>query len=207
MDILLKYFPGLTELQISQFQKLEPFYREWNKNINLISRNDLDNLYERHVLHSLAIAKVINLQPDQVVLDVGTGGGFPGIPLAIFFPDTKFHLVDSIGKKIKVVNALIEELNLKNVLAEQARAENLHGKYDVIVSRAVTTLPSFVNLIDGKIIKNRDRKSNGIYYLKGGDVSAEIDPFKHVVIYDVADFFREPYFETKLIIHIPADSI
>lgn len=207
MDILLKYFPQLSESQLSRFHKLDPFYREWNKQINLISRNDLDNLYERHVLHSLSISKVITLQPEQSVLDVGTGGGFPGIPLAIFFPEVNFHLVDSIGKKIKVVNALIQELSLKNVTAEQKRAESLSNKYDVIVSRAVTTLPAFVNLTGNKILKSRQFKNNGIYYLKGGDVSEEIDPFKHVVIYDVADFFSEPFFETKLVIHIPADSL
>ncbi len=207
MDILLKYFPRLSESQLSRFRKLEPFYREWNKQINLISRNDLDNLYERHVLHSLAIAKVITLQPAQHVLDVGTGGGFPGIPLAIFFPEVKFHLVDSIGKKIKVVNALIQELGLKNVTAEQKRAESLSNKFDVIVSRAVTTLPAFVNLTGNLILKSRLFRNNGIYYLKGGDVSEEIDHFKNIVIYNVADFFREPFFETKLVIHIPADSL
>lgn len=202
MDIILKYFPELTEIQKVRIRKLEPFYRHWNQQINLISRNDLENLYERHVLHSLAISKVVNFQPGQTVLDVGTGGGFPGIPLAILFPQVNFHLVDSIGKKIKVVRELIQELGLDNAFAEQIRAEDLKKKFDIIVSRAVTSLPVFVELVKGKL-KKTESGANGIYYLKGGDVSAEIENFKSAVVFDIADFFHEPFFETKLIIHLP----
>jgi 16S rRNA (guanine527-N7)-methyltransferase len=206
MDIILKYFPELTEIQKVRIEKLEPFYKHWNQQINLISRNDLPNLYERHVLHSLAIAQVVNIQPGQTVLDVGTGGGFPGIPLAIFFPQVNFHLVDSIGKKIKVVRALINELELKNVFAEQIRAEEVKQKFDIIVSRAVSSLPDFTELVKTKLKKSKS-VANGIYYLKGGDVSGEIENFKNAVIYDIADFFHEPFFETKLIIHIPSHSL
>jgi 16S rRNA (guanine527-N7)-methyltransferase len=203
MNIILKYFPALSEKQYSRFKKLEPFYTEWNQHINLISRNDLENLYERHVLHSLAIGKLINFAPKQSVLDVGTGGGFPGIPLAILFPQTKFHLVDSIGKKIKVVRTLVQELELDNVCAEQIRAENLNRKFDVIVSRAVTSLPEFTEMVKGKLKKSADFNGNGIYYLKGGDISKEIKQFKNALVCNVADFFHEPFFETKLIIHLP----
>lgn len=203
MDIILKYFPELTEIQKVRFRKLEPFYKHWNQQINLISRNDLENLYERHVLHSLAISKVINFQPGQTVLDVGTGGGFPGIPLAILFPQVKFHLVDSIGKKINVVRTLIQELELDNVFAEQIRAEELKKTYDVIVSRAVTSLPDFVELVKGKS-KKSESGTNGIYYLKGGDVSCEIESFESVEVFHIADYFHEPFFETKLIVHIPS---
>lgn len=203
MDIILKYFPALTVIQKARFKKLEPFFRHWNQQINLISRNDLENLYERHVLHSLAISKVINFQPGQTVLDVGTGGGFPGIPLAILFPQVNFHLVDSIGKKIKVVRALIEELEMDNAFAEQIRAEKVKKKFDIIVSRAVASLPDFVELVKEKLKKSESR-TNGIYYLKGGDVSGEIETFKSAVVFDIADFFHEPFFETKLIIHLPS---
>lgn len=206
MDIILKYFPALTEIQKARINKLEPFYRHWNQQINLISRNDLDNLYEHHVLHSLAISKAIYFKPGQTVLDVGTGGGFPGIPLAILFPQVKFHLVDSIGKKIKVVRTLIQELELDNVFAEQIRAEELKKKYDVIVSRAVASLPDFVKLVKGKL-KKSESGTNGIYYLKGGDVSGEIKNFKSAVLFDIADFFHESFFETKLIIHLPSQNL
>ncbi len=203
MDIILKYFPDLTEQQKARFEKLYPFYRHWNSLINLISRNDIENLYERHVLYSLSIAKAINFQPLQTVLDVGTGGGFPGIPLAILFPQTKFLLVDSIGKKIKVVKELIHVLELKNVIAVQSRVEDLTNKYDVIISRAVATLPKFANLVKDKLSNSGTYTSNGLYYFKGGDISNEIKAFKNTTIYHLTDFFKEPFFETKLIIFIP----
>jgi 16S rRNA (guanine527-N7)-methyltransferase len=206
MDIILKYFPELSEIQKVQIGKLEPFYKVWNQQINLISRNDLGNLYERHVLHSLAISKVINFQPGQTVLDVGTGGGFPGIPLAILFPQVSFHLVDSIGKKIKVVRALVQELGLDNTFAEQIRAEELKKKYDVIVSRAVTSLPVFAELVKRKLKKSQS-KTEGIYYLKGGDISGEIESFENIEVFHIANFFHEPFFETKLIIHLPSSSL
>lgn len=204
MDLILKYFPGLSEIQKTRFEKLEPFYRYWNQQINLVSRKDLENLYERHILHSLAIARVLKIQPYQTVLDVGTGGGFPGIPLAIFFPETKFHLVDSIGKKINVVSTLIREINLDNVCAEQIRVENLKQQYDIIVSRAVTSLPEFVKLAKGKIYKSKENSVNGIYYLKGGNIAQEINIFKEAKVYNLASIFNEPYFETKLLIFIPS---
>lgn len=208
MEIILKYFPDLTENQILQFEKLEPFYRHWNQQINLISRNDLENLYERHVLHSLAIAKVLNVKASARILDVGTGGGFPGIPLAIILPDIKFHLVDSIGKKIRVVNTLIDELELRNTSAEQVRVENMNKSFDIIVSRAVTNLQEFARLVKNRLNPSREISSqNGIYYLKGGDVSSEMSAFKKSTIHKISNFFQEPYFESKILIHIPAQSV
>lgn len=205
MHIILKYFPNLNEKQIELFKKLEPIYAEWNSQINVISRKDFPEFYERHVLHSLAIAKFISFVGNTKVLDVGTGGGFPGIPLAIMFPEVKFHLVDSIGKKIKVVNEVAAALGLKNVRAEQIRAEELKSKYDFVISRAVTRLPEFVPWIK----KNISRKSinampNGVIYLKGGDLTEEIKPFrKSVFVQDLSEYFEEEFFETKKVLHLP----
>jgi 16S rRNA (guanine527-N7)-methyltransferase len=205
MEIILKYFPELTEIQRNQFVRLQDIYTDWNAKINLISRQDIGNLYTHHVLHSLALAKLITFKPDTKILDVGTGGGFPGIPLAIMFPDVKFHLVDSIGKKIKVVEDIINQLGLSNVTCEQARAEQLRSKYDFVVSRAVTTLPEFVVWIQGKINKqSRHSVTNGMFYLKGGNLEEEIKPFKKkVTLFEISDYFKEDYFKEKHIIYLP----
>ena len=205
MDIILKYFPELTERQREQFAALLPLYEEWNAQINVISRKDMDYFYEHHVLHSLAIAKVVQFKTMADILDVGTGGGFPGIPLAIMFPDANFYLVDSIGKKIKVVQDVAQQLDLQNVRAEQIRAEQVEGDYDFIVSRAVTDLSQFMGWIRGKVSRSLYHKlHNGVLYLKGGDLTQELAPFrKKAHLYDISDFFEEPYFETKKVIHIP----
>lgn len=205
MNILETYFPDLTELQRNRFGQLEQLYRDWNEKINVISRKDIDEIYVHHVLHSLAIAKVIRFQPGARVLDVGTGGGFPGIPLAILFPETHFHLVDSIGKKIKVVKGVAESLALGNVKAEQARVEQLPGKYDFIVSRAVTAFPAFLSLIKGKIgFPSRHVLPNGLFYLKGGDFEEEIRTYAAgAKIYAISDFFQEAFFDTKKIVYLP----
>lgn len=205
MNIITKYFPKLDELQIARFVQLEPLYAEWNAQINVISRKDFEGFYERHVLHSLAIAKLISFTPGTKVLDVGTGGGFPGIPLAIMFPEVKFHLVDSIGKKIKVVNAVIESLELKNATAQQIRAEELKDKYDFVVSRAVTRLPEFVPWVQKNIsAKQINPMPNGILYLKGGEISAEIKPYKRsVFVKNLSDYFDEEFFDTKKVVHLP----
>ena len=182
MDILLKYFPDLDDTQKERFSQLQELYSTWNERINVISRKDIDNLYTHHVLHSLGIAKVVTFSPDAHILDIGTGGGFPGIPLAIMYPETKFHLVDSIGKKIKVVEAVATELGLTNVTWQHTRAEQLKNKYDFIVSRAVTTLPEFMTWVHGKISKSKLHTiKNGIFYLKGGDLDEELKPYKKVV--------------------------
>ena len=204
MHEILKYFTNLTENQVSQFQKLELLYREWNAKINVISRKDIDQLYVNHVLHSLAIAKVQNFEPGTYVLDVGTGGGFPGIPLAILFPETRFYLIDIILKKINVVKAVAEELGLKNVKAEQMRAENVKGDFDFIVSRAVTNMPDFVAWTKDKIKKiNKHELKNGILYLKGGDLTEELQDFPRAKQYDISDFFSNEFFETKKVVHLP----
>ena len=184
---------------------LLPLYEEWNAKINVISRKDMEHFYEHHVLHSLAIAKVIQFKPMAEVLDVGTGGGFPGIPLAIMFPESRFMLIDSIGKKIKVVSSVIESLGLANTKAQQIRAEQLDGEYDFVVSRAVTTLGEFVPWVKGKISKSQYHPlHNGILYLKGGDLTNELFPFRHKVqTWDISDFFAEEYFETKKVIYLP----
>jgi 16S rRNA (guanine527-N7)-methyltransferase len=204
MNIITKYFPKLKPEQIEFFRQLQPLYAEWNAQINVISRKDFDGFYERHVLHSLAIAKLLTFTPVTKILDVGTGGGFPGIPLAIFFPEVQFHLVDSIGKKIKVVNNVIESLGLQNVTAEQIRAEELKGEYDFVVSRAVTSLPEFVPWVRKNIAKKqRNAMPNGIIYLKGGDLTEEIKPFKNrVFAKNLSDWFEEEYFETKKVVHL-----
>jgi 16S rRNA (guanine527-N7)-methyltransferase len=204
MEEIIKQFPNLTENQILQFQKLEALYQDWNSKINVISRKDIDELYTKHVLHSLAIAKIQPFEPGTYILDVGTGGGFPGIPLAILFPETRFYLIDVIQKKIKVVQAVTDGLGLKNVKAEQMRAENAKGDYDFIISRAVTNMPDFVSWIKDKIKKqNKHQLSNGILYLKGGDLTEELKDFPKATEYSIADFFSDEFFETKKVVHLP----
>ncbi len=200
----MKQFPDLTDNQILQFQKLEVLYQDWNAKINVISRKDIDELYTKHVLHSLAIAKIQAFEPGTYVLDVGTGGGFPGIPLAILFPETRFYLIDVILKKINVVKAVAESLALKNVKAEQMRAENIKGDYDFIVSRAVTNMPDFVSWIKDKIKKqNKHALKNGILYLKGGDLTQELADFPKATEYNISEFFENEFFETKKVVHLP----
>lgn len=205
MDIIIKYFPELTERQREQFAALLPLYEDWNAKINVISRKDMEHFYEHHVLHSLAIAKVMHFSPMTEILDVGTGGGFPGIPLAIMFPDCRFTLIDSIGKKIKVVSSVMESLELKNCKAQQIRAEALAGEYDFVVSRAVTTLGEFVPWVKKKISKTQyNPLRNGILYLKGGDLAEELAPFgKKAKVYNLDEFFGEEYFATKKVVYLP----
>jgi len=204
MEEILKHFPNLTETQIKQFEMLEALYQDWNAKINVISRKDIEALYVKHVLHSLAIAKIQKFEPGTYVLDVGTGGGFPGIPLAILFPETRFYLIDVILKKINVVKAVAEAIGLKNVKAEQMRAENAKGDYDFIVSRAVTNMPDFVSWIKDKIKKqNKHELKNGILYLKGGDLTEELASFPKATQYDIADFFDDEFFETKKVVYLP----
>ena len=205
VELIYKYFPQLTERQKEQFAALLSLYQDWNANINVISRKDMDNFYEHHVLHSLAIAQVQPFKTMAEILDVGTGGGFPGIPLAIMFPDAKFYLVDSIGKKIKVVQDVAQQLQLQNVRAEQIRAEQVQGDFDFIVSRAVTDLSQFSQWVRGKVSDIQyHHLRNGILYLKGGDLDAELAPFKKKVrTWDISDFFAEEYFQTKKVIHLP----
>ena len=204
MTDILNYFPDLSTLQKQQFTDLQQLYEDWNAKINVISRKDIDSLYTRHVLHSLAIAKVQSFEPGTYVLDVGTGGGFPGIPLAILFPETRFYLIDVILKKINVVHAVADALGLKNVKAEQLRAENVKGDFDFIVSRAVTNMPDFVNWVKYKIKKiNKHQLSNGILYLKGGDLTDELKDFPKATQYIIADFFDNDFFETKKVVHVP----
>lgn len=204
MNIVEKYFTGLSDKQVEQFRQLEGLYREWNEKINVISRKDIDALSVHHVLHSLAIAKVISFKVGTKVLDVGTGGGFPGIPLAIMFPEVDFFLVDSIGKKIKVVEGVAGALGLKNVTARQVRVETMKEKFDFIVSRAVTAFPAFVALTRNRIRENSfNDLANGILYLKGGDFEEEIkDCRNRVSIYNIPDFFEEEFFETKKLIYM-----
>jgi 16S rRNA (guanine527-N7)-methyltransferase len=204
MEIILKYFPGLTSGQKEKLSMLDSLYRNWNEKINLISRKDIDGLYEKHILHSLAIARIIRFSEGSRILDVGTGGGFPGIPLAILFPEVGFHLIDSIGKKIKVVQSIAEELKLKNVHAEQIRAEQLKTKYDFIVSRAVTQLPEFIKWV-GKNVSpvQRNAMPNGILYLKGGITDEEIKHYKNrICVFNLSEYFTESWFETKKLIYI-----
>jgi 16S rRNA (guanine527-N7)-methyltransferase len=204
MQEILNYFPNLSDVQKEQFHQLGQLYPEWNAKINVISRKDIDELYTKHVLHSLAIAKIQSFEPGTYVLDVGTGGGFPGIPLAILFPETRFYLIDIIAKKIKVVQAVAEALELKNVKAEQMRAENVKGDFDFIVSRAVTNMPDFVSWIKTKIKKqNKHELKNGILYLKGGDLTEELKDFPSAKEFNIAEFFSDEFFETKKVVHVP----
>jgi 16S rRNA (guanine527-N7)-methyltransferase len=204
MEEILKYFPDLTQIQKQQFQKLDLLSHDWNSKINVISRKDIDELYTKHILHSLAIAKIQKFEPGTYILDVGTGGGFPGIPLAILFPETRFYLIDVILKKINVVKAVSEALELKNVKAEQLRAENVKGDFDFIVSRAVTNMPDFVSWIKDKIKKtNKHEFKNGILYLKGGDLTEELKDFPKATEYNISDFFENDFFETKKVVHLP----
>lgn len=204
VELITHYFPNLTEDQINKFAQLRDLYEHWNAQINVISRKDLDNFYERHVLHSLAISKVMEFTSGSKILDIGTGGGFPGIPLAIFFPECEFLLVDSIGKKIKVVNGVAESLGLTNVRAEHARAEKVNEQFDFIVSRAVTAMPAFLNWTKGKFLKaNNNPLKNGILYLKGGDLTEEMATvMKAVQYFNISDFYTEEFFETKKVVYV-----
>lgn len=204
VDLIKQYFPDLTDDQIDKFDRLRSLYTEWNSQINVISRKDTEAFYERHVLHSMAIAKVIQFVPGTKILDIGTGGGFPGIPLAILFPETEFLLVDSIGKKIKVVNAVAASLGLGNVRAEHVRAEQIKEQFDFIISRAVTAMPKFINWTKGKFLKeNNNTLKNGILYLKGGDLKEEMAPVKKAIQYfNISDFYKEPFFDTKKVVYI-----
>jgi 16S rRNA (guanine527-N7)-methyltransferase len=204
MKLLLKYFPDLTEDQIEKFTLLETLYQDWNLKINVVSRKDIDELYLRHVLHSLGIAKVIKFKDGSQILDVGTGGGFPGIPLAILFPECSFHLVDSIAKKLKVVNEVVEGLGLTNVKTTHSRVEDTSGNYDFIVSRAVAAMPTFVHWIKGKIAKEQKHDlKNGILYLKGGDLTEELKDYRTTTIYNLSDYYEEDFYETKKVVHLP----
>ncbi len=205
MEIIRNYFPNLSAEQIEQFNQLQALYTFWNAQINVISRKDLDEFYERHVLHSLGIAKVCSFVPGTEILDIGTGGGFPGIPMAILFPEVQFHLVDSIGKKIKVVHEVAKTLGLNNVTVTHARAEEIKEKYDFIVSRAVTAMPAFIPWTKGKMkTENRNDLKNGILYLKGGDLEEELSATKQpYTLHPLLKFFTEPFFETKSVVHMP----
>jgi 16S rRNA (guanine527-N7)-methyltransferase len=205
VETIQSYFPNLTEKQLDQFTKLEELYADWNSKINVISRKDMDEFYIHHVLHSLGISKVMTFQPGTKILDIGTGGGFPGIPLAILFPDTHFHLVDSIGKKITVVKDVVKQLGLTNVEAQQARAEELVRKYDFVISRAVTRMNNFYPWVKNKIRKEDiNEYPNGILYLKGGEVDEEMEELgKSYVVYHLEDYFKEEFFETKKVVYMP----
>jgi 16S rRNA (guanine527-N7)-methyltransferase len=204
-SIIFQYFPTLTEKQKDQFSMVGSLYKDWNEKINVISRKDIDNIYTNHILHSLGIAKLISFNPGAEILDVGTGGGFPGIPLAILFPETQFHLVDSIGKKITVVKEVSTALGLKNVTAEQIRAEQIKDKYDFIVSRAVTRMKEFYGWVNTKTKpKSKHSLDNGILYLKGGDLDEEMNELKRPYsVTDLQDFFKEEFFETKRVVYLP----
>ena len=204
MEAILKQFPDLSDNQILQFQKLQGLYEDWNSKINVISRKDIDELYTRHVLHSLGIAKIMEFRPGSKIMDVGTGGGFPGIPLAILFPEVDFYLIDVIAKKIRVVNEVAAGLGLKNVKAEQKRAELVKQEFDFIVSRAVTNMPDFVKWVDDKVAKKQNHElANGILYLKGGDLTEELKDFPKATQYNLSDFFTDEFFETKKVVHLP----
>ena len=204
-ESIFKYFPLLSDIQKEKFSKLKLIYDRWNSRINVISRKDMDNFYVHHVLHSLSIAKVINFLPGTSILDVGTGGGFPGIPLAILFPDSEFTLLDSIEKKIKVVGSVSDELSLKNVIPKRKRIEEESGKFQFVISRAVTGLPEFVTITGKNISKvGINRQQNGIFYLKGGDLTEELSRLKNKpTVWRIKDFFDESFFETKVIVYLP----
>ena len=202
VELIEKHFPNLTEEQKNQFAKLEELYKEWNEKINVISRKDMDSLYEKHILHSLGIAKVMEFAPNTKVLDIGTGGGFPGIPLAILFPEVQFTLIDSIGKKITVVKEVSAGIGLKNVTAIHGRAESLKEKFHFVVSRAVTQMPVFLRWLKGKFEKEQfNPKHNGVLYLKGGDLAEELAGLK-CEIFSLQDFFETEFFETKKVVYL-----
>ena len=202
VSLILKYFPEITDEQKQQFEKLEKLYTKWNEKINVISRKDMDGLYEKHILHSLGIAKVMPFADGTKVLDVGTGGGFPGIPLAILFPEVSFMLIDSIGKKIKVVEAVSEGLGLKNVTAVHGRAEKLKEKFHFVVSRAVTQMPEFLRWLKGKFEKEQfNEKHNGVLYLKGGDLAEELAGLR-CEIFQLKNYFEEEFFDTKKVVYL-----
>ena len=204
MKKLHTYFPDLNDLQQQQLQQLQGLYADWNQKINVISRKDIDALYERHVLHALGIAKVVSFAPQAKILDVGTGGGFPGIPLAILFPETEFYLVDSIQKKIGVVNAVAAAVGLTNVQAKHQRAEQVQGKFDFVISRAVTQMPRFVEWVQDKISPTHQHDlTNGILALKGGDLTEELQSFPKATRYPLANYFQEAFFATKVVVHLP----
>jgi 16S rRNA (guanine527-N7)-methyltransferase len=204
LQITKKYFPNLSEQQENQFTAIADLYKDWNQKINVVSRKDIDEIYLRHVLHSLAIAKFVEFLPDSKIIDVGTGGGFPGIPLAILFPEVKFTLVDSIAKKIKVVNEVVDGLGLNNVTPINDRVENTKGQYDFIISRAVAAMPTFVNWTKGKIAKvSKHQIKNGIVYLKGGDLTEELKPYRNAQIIPITHYFKDDFFETKKIVYLP----
>ena len=204
MELIQKYFPQLSDVQKEQFNQLFDLYSDWNSKINVVSRKDIDELYLRHVLHSLGIAKVLQFKHGTTILDVGTGGGFPGIPLAILYPNCHFHLVDSINKKLKVVDAVAKSLGLTNVKTSHKRAEDINDTYDFIVSRAVTAMPSFVGWVKNKVNKkSKNELKNGILYLKGGDLTQELNNFPKATLYNLSDHFEEDFFDTKKVVHLP----
>lgn len=205
MHALIKaHFPDLTEEQEAQFKQVAEVYKDWNQKINVVSRKDIDEIYIRHVLHSLGIAKVQEFKPGAHILDVGTGGGFPGVPLAILYPETQFTLVDSIGKKIKVVDEVVQALDLKNVKTVNARVETIDQQFDFIVSRAVAAMPTFVHWVKGRIAKKSNHElKNGILYLKGGDLTEELSPYETAEVFELSSFFEDDFFETKKIVYLP----
>lgn len=203
-DIIFKYFPNLSDAQKKHFNLLRDLYQDWNQKINVVSRRDIDELYLRHVLHSLGIAKIVQFNEGARILDVGTGGGFPGIPLAILHPNTQFTLVDSIGKKIKVVEEVVSGLGLRNVRVIHSRVEDVDGSFDFIISRAVAAMPTFVHWTRGLIKrKSAHLLKNGILYLKGGDLAEELKDYKQVKIFPLTAFFDEAFFETKKVVYLP----
>jgi len=204
MELIQKYFPNLSDIQNEQFSKLFELYFDWNAKINVVSRKDIDELYLRHVLHSLGIAKVVEFKDGTTILDVGTGGGFPGIPLAILYPNCNFHLVDSINKKLKVVDGVAESLGLNNVKTSHKRAEEINERFDFIISRAVTAMPSFVGWVKNKVSKkSKHNLKNGILYLKGGDLTEELKNFPKSTLFNLSDYFDEDFFDTKKVVHLP----
>ena len=209
MLIILKYFPNLTSEQIFRFEKMDSLYRDWNRKINIISRKEINLLYENHILHSLSIAKVVSFSPGSNILDVGTGVGFPGIPLAILFPFCRFVLIDSMRKRIKVVQSILEALDLKNVTAMNVRVEDVFEEFDFVASRAVAAFPAFVGLVEKNISQNQQNSlPNGIVYLKGGNFPEEIKDFEQIVeISEITKFFNEPFFDNKKVVYLPVRKI